>query len=118
MSDADVDRLETLRQRGGDGAASRWRRSPRTAPVPVRVRQSHPAAGVSEIAGIAVRAPYRRRGLGGAITAALSRLIFESGADLAWLEASGDDSSRVYERIGFRAAGRVDAVATVVAGVR
>jgi hypothetical protein len=31
---------------------------------------------------------------------------FEAGADLAWLEASGDDSWRVYERIGFRPAGR------------
>jgi predicted GNAT family acetyltransferase len=61
---------------------------------------------VSEIAGIAVTEPYRRRGLGGAITAALARQIFDTGADVAWLEASGDDSWRVYERIGFRPAGR------------
>lgn len=102
VSDADVDRLETLRQRGGfemaaftsDGTCAGAGQA-----VP-------PGGGVSEIAGIAVRAPYRRRGLGGAITAALSRQIFESGADLAWLEASGDDSWRVYERVGFRATGR------------
>ena len=102
VSDADVDRLEALRQRGGfemaafasDGTCAGAGQA-----VP-------PGGGASEIAGIAVRAPYRRRGLGGAITAGLSRQIFDSGADLAWLEASGDDSWRVYERIGFRAAGR------------
>ena len=65
-----------------------------------------PNGGGSEIAGIAVREPFRRRGLGGAITAGLARQIFDAGADVAWLEASGDDSWRVYERIGFRPAGR------------
>jgi ribosomal protein S18 acetylase RimI-like enzyme len=102
VRDADVDRLETLRQRGGfevSAFASDGTCAGAGQAVP-------PSGGVSEIAGIAVRAPYRRRGLGGAITAALSRQIFDSGADLAWLEASGDDSWRIYERIGFRAAGR------------
>ena len=102
VSDTDVDRLERLQQRGGlalmavtgDGTCAGG-------------GQASPAnGGVSEIAGIAVRAPYRRRGLGGAITAGLARRIFDTGADVAWLEASGDDSWRVYERIGFRAAGR------------
>jgi ribosomal protein S18 acetylase RimI-like enzyme len=102
VSDVDVDRLERLQQRGGfalaaltaDGVCAGGGQA-----VPVN-------GGVSEIAGIAVRAPFRRRGLGGAITAGLARRIFDAGADVAWLEASGDDSWRVYERIGFRPAGR------------
>jgi ribosomal protein S18 acetylase RimI-like enzyme len=65
-----------------------------------------PSDGVSEVGAIAVRPPYRRRGLGGAITAGVTRRLFEAGADLAWLEASGEDSWRVYERIGYRPAGR------------
>jgi ribosomal protein S18 acetylase RimI-like enzyme len=102
VTDADIDSIERLQKRGGfaligvagDGACAGGGQA-----VP-------PNGGVAEIGGIAVRAPYRRQGLGGAITAGLARRIFDSGADLAWLEASGDDSWRVYERIGFRPAGR------------
>lgn len=64
-----------------------------------------PDGGVSEVAAIAVRPPHRRRGLAGAITAGISGTLFAAGADLAWLEASGDDSWRVYERVGYRRAG-------------
>ncbi|MDR6326392.1 GNAT family N-acetyltransferase [Actinoplanes couchii] len=60
-----------------------------------------PNDGLSEVAGIAVREAFRRRGLGGAITAGITRRLFDRGAEVAWLEASGDDSWRVYERIGF-----------------
>lgn len=102
VSDTDVDRLDRMLRRGGFAMAAltadgTWAGGGQATP---------PGDGVSEIAGIAVRAPYRRRGLGAAITAGLARDIFDSGADVAWLEASGDDSWRVYERIGFRAAGR------------
>jgi ribosomal protein S18 acetylase RimI-like enzyme len=65
-----------------------------------------PAGGVSEVAGIAVRAPYRRQGLAGAITAETTRRVFAAGAEIAWLEASGEDSWRVYERVGYRPAGQ------------
>ncbi|MFI7212732.1 GNAT family N-acetyltransferase [Micromonospora maritima] len=64
-----------------------------------------PAGGVSEVAGIAVRTPYRRRGLAGAITADVTRRLFDVGVEVAWLEASGADSWRVYERVGYRPAG-------------
>jgi ribosomal protein S18 acetylase RimI-like enzyme len=102
VTDADIDGIERLQRRGGfaligvtaDGACAGGGQA-----VP-------PNGGVAEIGGIAVREPYRRRGLGGAITAGLARRIFDTGADMAWLEASGDDSWRVYERIGFRASGR------------
>ena len=68
--------------------------------------QANPVAdGVSEISGIAVRERFRRRGLGAAITAAITRRLFGAGADLPWLEASGEDSWRVYERVGFRPQG-------------
>ncbi|WP_436527965.1 GNAT family N-acetyltransferase [Actinoplanes sp. HUAS TT8] len=65
-----------------------------------------PNEGLSEVGGIAVRPQFRRRGLAGAITAAITERLFAAGGDVAWLEASGDDSWRVYERVGFRAAGQ------------
>lgn len=65
-----------------------------------------PTDAVSEVGGIAVRSPYRRQGLAGAITAEITRRLFTTGADVAWLEASGADSWRVYERAGYRAAGQ------------
>ncbi|GAA1737620.1 GNAT family N-acetyltransferase [Luedemannella helvata] len=64
-----------------------------------------PSGGVSEVAGIAVRLPYRRRGLAGAITAEVTGRLFAGGAEIAWLEASGEDSWRVYERVGYRPGG-------------
>ncbi|MGV9372084.1 GNAT family N-acetyltransferase [Micromonospora tulbaghiae] len=58
------------------------------------------------MAGIAVRAPFRRRGLASAITADVTRRLFDAGAEVAWLEAGGEDSWRVYERVGYRPGGR------------
>ncbi|HWS33327.1 MAG TPA: GNAT family N-acetyltransferase [Actinoplanes sp.] len=60
-----------------------------------------PNHGLSEVAGIAVREQFRRRGLGAAITACITRRLFERDVEVTWLEASGDDSWRVYERIGY-----------------
>jgi len=65
-----------------------------------------PNDAVSEVAGIAVRTPYRRRGLAGAITAEVTRRLFATGVQIAWLEASGAESGRVYERVGYRSAGQ------------
>ncbi|MEO3745241.1 GNAT family N-acetyltransferase [Plantactinospora sp. B5E13] len=64
-----------------------------------------PADAVSEVAGIAVRTPYRGRGVAGAITAEITRRLFTAGAEAAWLEASGEDSWRVYQRVGYQPAG-------------
>lgn len=64
-----------------------------------------PADAVSEVAGIAVRTPYRRRGLAAAITAEITRRLFTTGADIAWLEAGGEEAWRVYERVGYRPTG-------------
>jgi ribosomal protein S18 acetylase RimI-like enzyme len=64
-----------------------------------------PNGGVSEVAGIAVRDPYRRRGIAAAVVAGVTERLFGTGVELAWLEASGTDSFRVYERVGFRVTG-------------
>ncbi|MFI2713610.1 GNAT family N-acetyltransferase [Micromonospora sp. NPDC018662] len=64
-----------------------------------------PADAVSEVAGIAVREPYRRRGLAGAITAETTRRLFGAGTEVTWLEASGAESWRVYQRVGYQPAG-------------
>ncbi|GHJ16288.1 MULTISPECIES: GNAT family N-acetyltransferase [unclassified Micromonospora] len=66
---------------------------------------ARPTDGVSEVAGIAVREPYRRRGLAGAITAETTRRLFDAGAEVAWLEAGGAESWRVYQRVGYQPAG-------------
>ncbi|MFG1988455.1 GNAT family N-acetyltransferase [Actinoplanes sp. NPDC048988] len=65
-----------------------------------------PNDGVSEVAGIATPKPHRRRGLAGAVTTEITRRLFTAGVDIAWLEASGEDSWRVYERVGYRPTGR------------
>ncbi|WP_033346323.1 GNAT family N-acetyltransferase [Catenuloplanes japonicus] len=101
-SDADVARLTRVQEQGGivlmavdhDGACAGGGLA------------VAPHEGVSEIAGIAVRPAFRRRGLGGAVTAGITARLRARGTDLAWLEASGEDSWRVYERIGFRASGK------------
>jgi ribosomal protein S18 acetylase RimI-like enzyme len=67
---------------------------------------SAPAAGTSEVAGIAVREAYRRRGIAGAVTASITERLFAKGLDAAWLEASGQESWRVYERVGYVATGK------------
>lgn len=100
-SEADVARLRRLQGAGGvavmavtaDGVCAGGGQA-----VP-------PTGAVSEVGGIAVRMPYRRHGLAGAITADITRRLFTTGADVAWLEASGEESWRVYERVGYRPAG-------------
>ncbi len=63
-----------------------------------------PIAGVVELVGIGVRDEFRERGIGGAITAELARLAFETGVETAFLTPGNEETARVYERAGFRAA--------------
>ncbi|MEU4426373.1 GNAT family N-acetyltransferase [Actinoplanes sp. NPDC024001] len=100
-SEADVARLRRNQERGGLALAA-----VAGAECAGGGQAMPPQDGVSEIGGIGVREPFRRRGLGGAITAEIARRIFGRGVEIAWLEAGGDDSWRVYERAGFAPAGR------------
>ncbi|MFI5894710.1 GNAT family N-acetyltransferase [Actinoplanes sp. NPDC051513] len=100
-SAADVARMSRLQSRGGvavmavtpDGACAGGGQA-----VP-------PSDGVSEVAGIAVPPAYRRRGVAAAFTADITSRLFNRGAEIAWLEASGPDSWRIYERIGYQPTG-------------
>lgn len=67
---------------------------------------SVPGAGLVEVAGIAVAETHRRRGIAGSLVAAIVAEAFARGVEIAWLEASGPDSWRVYERAGFKATGQ------------
>jgi GNAT superfamily N-acetyltransferase len=61
-----------------------------------------PQAGVTELAGITTLAPFRRRGIGAALTAAMARAAFDSGLDLVFLGTHEEATAHVYERVGFR----------------
>jgi len=67
---------------------------------------SVPGAGLVEVAGIAVAETHRRRGIAGSLVAAITAEAFARGVEGAWLEASGPDSWRVYERAGFKPTGQ------------
>lgn len=60
-----------------------------------------PGDGVTEIAGIGVLASHRRRGIAGALTAALTTAAFANGTEIAWLTPGHADAHRVYARAGF-----------------
>jgi predicted GNAT family acetyltransferase len=60
--------------------------------------------GTTEVAGIAVRAPYRRRGAGAAITAWLTAAAHAQGAHTVFLTPAGTDEQRLYARVGYQAA--------------
>ncbi|MBO1336959.1 GNAT family N-acetyltransferase [Streptomyces sp. VRA16 Mangrove soil] len=67
---------------------------------------SAPAVGTAELAGVGTRPAHRGRGIAAAVTADLARtLLHERGASSVWLEYGGQDSRRVYERVGFRPTG-------------
>ena len=60
-----------------------------------------PGDEVTELAGIGVRAAYRRRGIAGAITVRLAQEAFTAGVTTAFLTPGHDGAGRVYERAGF-----------------
>ena len=61
--------------------------------------------GVTEVAGVATRNAFRRRGIAGTLTAAAVAAAFADGAELAFLTAADDAAARIYERAGFVKAG-------------
>ncbi|MEV0230647.1 GNAT family N-acetyltransferase [Nonomuraea sp. NPDC050786] len=64
-----------------------------------------PHRGVAEVAGIAVRAPHRRRGIAGAVTALLTRGGAAAGVTTPFLTPADDGAARVYARVGYRKVG-------------
>ena len=58
--------------------------------------------GFTEVAGIAVREPHRKRGLAGAITLDLTRRAHAAGATTVFLTPAGDPQERMYARVGYR----------------
>jgi ribosomal protein S18 acetylase RimI-like enzyme len=64
-----------------------------------------PLQGITEIVGIATLPEFRRRGIGAAVTAEITRHAFERGVTTAFLTAADDDASRVYQRSGYRRIG-------------
>ncbi|TAG93390.1 MAG: GNAT family N-acetyltransferase [Oscillatoriales cyanobacterium] len=55
-----------------------------------------PANQTTEIAGIGVRVPFRRRGIAGALTARLVREAFDAGVTVAFLMTLHEQEFRVY----------------------
>jgi GNAT superfamily N-acetyltransferase len=72
---------------------------------PVGGGQATPVVdGTTEVAGIAVREPYRRRGVGAAITAWVTAAVHEQGAHTVFLTPAGVNEQRMYARVGYQAA--------------
>ncbi|MEW2068018.1 GNAT family N-acetyltransferase [Streptomyces sp. NPDC007346] len=61
--------------------------------------------GLSELAGLAVAAPFRRRGVGAALSAWLTERAFAQGCRTVWLEPGDADVERIYASIGYRRIG-------------
>ncbi|MER5397998.1 GNAT family N-acetyltransferase [Streptomyces sp. NPDC002599] len=73
--------------------------------VALSAGQHQPLAGISEIVGVGTLPSARRRGLAGAVTAALVADARSRGADTVFLSAGDDDVARIYARLGFREIG-------------
>ncbi|CAM5515207.1 hypothetical protein SMICM304S_08207 [Streptomyces microflavus] len=61
--------------------------------------------GLSELAGLAVAAPFRRRGVGAALTAWLTERALNQGCRTVWLEPGDPDVERIYAGVGYRRIG-------------
>ncbi len=68
---------------------------------------SLPLDGITEVAGIGVRAPFRRRGIAGALAIELIRAAFAAGVVVAFLMAEHDIEQRIYRRLGFSPIGEI-----------
>ena len=66
-----------------------------------------PHDGVSELAAVGVRAPYRRRGIATALTVLLTRACPEHGISTPFLTPAGDDEERIYRAAGYRPVGEM-----------
>ncbi|MFN8130493.1 MAG: GNAT family N-acetyltransferase [Solirubrobacteraceae bacterium] len=63
--------------------------------------------GLAEVVAIATAPPFRRRGVGAAMTAAAAGLAAPRGAETVFLSAADEATTRIYARAGFQRAGSV-----------
>lgn len=58
--------------------------------------------GISEVAGIATRPAYRRKGIATLLARRCAKIIFTQGGQIATLTAADASAGRVYEKVGFQ----------------
>lgn len=68
---------------------------------------SVPSNQTTEIAGIGVRAAFRRRGVAGALTTRLVKEAFAAGISIPFLMAAHEAEARIYARAGFSVIGEI-----------
>lgn len=68
---------------------------------PIGVGSHQPVGEVTEVVGVATLPAFRRRGIGGAVTAALVADARRRGVELILLSAGSDEVARVYASVGF-----------------
>ena len=64
-----------------------------------------PYGGLTELIGIATLERFRRRGIGGALTAHMTELAFAAGVEAVVVRAADEHAGRVYRRVGFAPSG-------------
>ena len=72
---------------------------------PVGGGSHNPRGGVTEIVGVGVLPAFRRRGIAGAVAAALAREALASGVTTVFCGAQDEDVARIYAAVGFRRVG-------------
>ena len=99
---ADVTRLRSTLDRGGAvGLAS----DVATGEAVGAGLYSAPLNSTTEIAAVGVRAPYRRRGIAGYLTAFLAQEALARGITEPFLMAAHEAEARIYSRVGFQPCG-------------
>ncbi|MDQ2748297.1 MAG: GNAT family N-acetyltransferase [Pseudonocardiales bacterium] len=112
VNDADVARLNRTRA-GGGAVVAAWDADGFAVAGGVL---GTPRGALAEIYGIAVAADQRRRGLGSAVAAALSRIALNRGI-APYLQCEGPGERRMYEGIGYEKVGElIDSRAPAPAG--
>jgi ribosomal protein S18 acetylase RimI-like enzyme len=66
-----------------------------------------PSNGTTEIAGIGVRAAFRRQGVAGALVSRLVQTAIAAGIDVPFLMAAHAAEARIYQRAGFAEIGKI-----------
>jgi ribosomal protein S18 acetylase RimI-like enzyme len=87
--------------RPGDGKVRRWYGVRENGDL-IATAADRSRGGVGYIAGVAVHPAHRRRGLGSAVTAVLTRVLLDEFAAVALgVMADAADTRRIYERLGY-----------------